>query len=193
MTDMEELLNIAELCPISEVLGPGRRFVFWVQGCPFNCKGCISPDWIPFKVANPTLVKDLANQILSTKDIDGISISGGEPFMQARQLVTLIDLIKSVNSKTNILVFTGFEIEQLVWPSAKELLNRIDVLIAGLYIDGLNDGKSLKGSSNQSIHFLTDRLLSSKNEILSARSKVELHIRNDGVLLAGIPQKEFKW
>ncbi len=53
------LLNIAEICPATRTLGPGQRFVIWVQGCCFNCCGCISPEWIPQEVANlvePTML-----------------------------------------------------------------------------------------------------------------------------------------
>jgi anaerobic ribonucleoside-triphosphate reductase activating protein len=41
------LLNVAEICPATHTLGPGQRFVVWVQGCCFKCRGCVSPDWIP--------------------------------------------------------------------------------------------------------------------------------------------------
>lgn len=189
----KKYLNIAEVCSVSETLGPEKRFVLWVQGCPFRCKGCISPEWIPFKVAHSVLVEDLAEQIIQTKEISGITISGGEPFMQAEQLYRLLEGLQRTRPELNVIVFSGFKKEQLVWKEAKKLLTKIDLLVAGVYIDSQNDGIGLRGSSNQKIHFLTPRLLPWKDEILGPRKGLEFHVRRDGVLMAGIPQKNFKW
>lgn len=190
---MKSFLNIAEICPKCETLGPRERFVFWVQGCPFKCKGCISPEWIPFKVGHSVLVEDMAERIIQTKDISGITISGGEPFMQAQQLYLLLEILEKKRPELDVIVFSGFEKEQLVWKEAKKLLTKIDLLVAGVYIDSQNDGIGLRGSSNQNIYFFTQRLLPWKDEILGQRKGLELHVRRDGVLMAGIPQKNFKW
>ena len=83
------LLNVAEICPATRTLGPGQRFVIWVQGCCFNCRGCISPDWIPQKQANLVDPVRLANYILSIPSTEGLTISGGEPMLQAAALSEL--------------------------------------------------------------------------------------------------------
>jgi len=189
----EHLLNIAEICPVSENLGPGKRFVLWVQGCPFSCPGCVSPNWIPFQSAQLFTIEQMAQQILSTKDIQGITISGGEPFMQAARLAKLIQVVKTVNPSLTVIVFTGFEQNQLVWKDAKAFLDQIDVIITGLYVQKHNDGKGLRGSSNQKIIFLTEALKPYEEEFYQSRKNLEFHVQKDGVLMVGIPQKDFKW
>ena len=57
-------LNIAEICPATRTLGPGKRFVIWVQGCCFNCPGCVSPEWILQEKATLVNVKRLGEYIL---------------------------------------------------------------------------------------------------------------------------------
>ncbi|PWV45828.1 4Fe-4S single cluster domain-containing protein [Chitinophaga sp. S165] len=186
-------LNIAQLCPATKTLGPGERFAIWVQGCPFNCKGCISPDWIPFKIATPMPIDLLAKQIIAEQNIEGITISGGEPMMQAGKLSGLIRRISAERPELNVIVFTGFTHRQLVWDEARELLACIDLLVDGQYVQHLNDQTGLRGSANQQFHFLTDRLLPFREQILNRRSDIEIHLLNDGALMAGIPPSGFNW
>lgn len=63
------LLNLTEICSSTHTLGPGKRFVIWVQGCCFNCPNCISPEWIPQKQANLVDPIKLSNYILSIPSI----------------------------------------------------------------------------------------------------------------------------
>ncbi len=186
-------LNIAQLCPATKALGPGDRFAIWVQGCPFNCKGCISPDWIPFKVATPMPIDQLAQQIIAAKNIEGITISGGEPMMQAGKLSGLLRQVSAARPELNVIVFTGFTHQQLVWDEARELLACIDLLVDGQYVQHLNDQAGLRGSNNQQFHFLTDRLFPFREQILNRRSDIEIHLLNDGALMAGIPPSGFNW
>jgi anaerobic ribonucleoside-triphosphate reductase activating protein len=192
-TDMKNFLNIAEIKPVTENLGPGKRFALWVQGCPFNCKNCISPNWIPFERAQVTSIQELATQILTTPKIVGITISGGEPMMQAGRLHQLLSIVKKVRPELDVIVFSGFELPQLVWEEAKDFLAHIDVLIAGVYIDKLNDNQGLRGSSNQSVHFITDKFKGQESYFFGRKRDVEFHLEKDGILMIGIPDKDFKW
>lgn len=189
----QKLLNIAEICRVSQNLGPGKRFVFWVQGCPFSCKECVAPDWIPFKSAQLYTIEQMAQQILSSPEITGITISGGEPFMQAARLAQLLQIVKKVNTTLNVIVFTGFEKDQLIWKDAQDFLTQIDVLITGLYVKKYNNNEGLRGSSNQQILFLTEALKPYEQEFYKPRKNLEFHVQKDGVLMVGIPQKDFKW
>lgn len=186
-------LNIAELCPSTSALGPGTRFAIWVQGCPFNCKDCLARKWIPFKIANVIAINTLADTIIRNKDIQGISLSGGEPMMQAEKLSLLLQKVLSARPELNVIVFSGFTMTQLIWDDAQKLLGHTDLLVDGQYVDKLNDNSGLRGSSNQKFHFLTDRLLPYREEIEARRNNIEFHVMNDGVLMAGIPSKQFKW
>ncbi len=83
------LLNVAEICPATRTLGPDQRFVIWVQGCCFNCRGCVSPDWIPQKQAILIDPVRLADYIVSIPGTEGLTVSGGEPMLQAGALSEL--------------------------------------------------------------------------------------------------------
>ena len=74
-------LNIYHVCEQSIALGPGTRYVIWVQGCLQNCKGCVTPQSRPFVAKHLISIDELAKSIVQNKKIDGITISGGEPFL----------------------------------------------------------------------------------------------------------------
>src|SRR5699024_10862862 len=112
---MDDLLNIASYQPHVTNLGPGKRFVIWLQGCPFDCKNCMSQDWIPFEVANLIRVDDLINAVIQTKDIEGITLSGGEPMMQAAMLTLFLSAVKRHRPTLTVICFTGFKLKQLEW------------------------------------------------------------------------------
>lgn len=149
-------------------LGPGNRLVIWTAGCNRRCRNCSNPELWHKRPEQKIEIKKLAAYINSTfqEKPDGITITGGEPFDQSEDLIELID---NLNFKAEILVFSGYPIEELQGDSKKrKLLKKIDVLIDGDYVDELNDGQSaLRGSSNQKIHFLNEAL----------REKYEVYMR----------------
>lgn len=185
------LLNVAAICRKTRALGPGVRSVVWVQGCPFRCRGCIAPEWIPLRPARLVSPEDLANE-LPLAEVDGLTFSGGEPMLQAAGLARLAQLARQVRPNLSIICYTGFTLEELTcqppYPGVTDLLQQTDVLIDGLYVEELNDDRGLRGSSNQRIHFLTDRL---KGEDLeSCVRRVEVHVQEEYVLLVGIPSRQ---
>lgn len=184
---MHSNLNIAAQCAHTHVLGPGNRFGLWVQGCPFNCKNCISPNWIPFEKKQLVSVIEIAHKILQTPDLDGITLSGGEPFLQAGGLAELLATVLKVRPALNVIVFTGFEFEQLIWPEALELIALTDVVVDGKYIDSRNDSQGLRGSSNQNFHFITD-VFSDQLEFFEQYPRnLEIFFEHDRSLQVGIP------
>ena len=186
---MDDLLNIASYQPHVTNLGPGKRFVIWLQGCPFDCKNCMSQDWIPFEVANLIKVDDLINEVIQTKDIEGITLSGGEPMMQAAMLTRFLLAVKRHRPTLTVMCFTGFKLKQLEWNAAKQLLSQLDVLISGLYVDSLNDNKGLRGSSNQEVIFLTDKLIEHKKAFNSGPRQLEVIVANRDIFITGMPAK----
>jgi anaerobic ribonucleoside-triphosphate reductase activating protein len=187
-------LNIAEICPTTRTLGPGQRFAIWVQGCCFSCRNCISPDWVPVKEAMLVQPEKLANLILSTPGTQGITISGGEPMLQAEALLELLVLLKQ-QQDLSIICFTGFTLEQLRTkydPSINGFLQIIDVLIDGQYIPELNDNQGWRGSSNQVVHFLSPRYQAEASLFLERKRNIEIHLRNDCALMVGIPPQTFE-
>jgi len=185
----DNILNIFDFCEGTKVLGTGLRFVIWVQGCTFKCKGCISPYGQEIKENILVDINILAQSIIKNKSIEGITISGGEPFLQVSKLNKLLKIIKEQRPALNIIVFTGFELEDLDWDEAKEFLQFIDVLIDGKYIEELNDNKGLRGSSNQRVHFLTNRLIQYKEIFENNDRNAEIIVDNNYKKIIGIPNK----
>ncbi|NJL83747.1 MAG: radical SAM protein [Chloroflexaceae bacterium] len=184
-------INVAEICPQTRVLGPGRRFVIWVQGCCFHCPGCIAPDWIPRQPATLIEAEDLADWILSVPDLDGVTVSGGEPMLQAAALSELLTHLRQKRD-FSLICYSGFTLEQLQAQgdrNSDRLLSLLDVLIDGLYVEGLNDGRGWRGSSNQRIHFLTPRHAQDAAAFSHRPRQVEVHLRRDSALLVGIPPR----
>lgn len=193
MRDVEgelQLLNIYDICSEgSKVLGPGIRYVIWTQGCPFRCKGCATPASRSLDTDKKICISDLADDILSRPAIEGITISGGEPFLQAGVLADLLNITSSKRPELTVLAFTGYTLKELIWPEAKRLLSHLDLLIDGPYQQDLNDNIGLRGSSNQCFHFFTPRLLPWKDELIYGKRKVEIHIRHNKNVVYGIPSK----
>lgn len=187
---MNEYINILDLCETgTRELGPGLRYVIWVQGCPFHCKGCITPDGIPIVENNLVEISQIISAICANKNITGITISGGEPFMQASKLMKILKSVKVTRPELDVVVFSGFKLSELDWIEAKDFLLQIDVLIDGKYIDKLNDNKGLRGSSNQKIHYLTKRLKNHQNYFEERQRNIEVHIFNQHQTIIGVPNK----
>jgi len=187
------LLNIAEICPATYTLGPGQRFVIWLQGCCFNCRNCISPEWIPQKEAMMVEPIQLGDYILSIPHTEGLTVSGGEPMLQASALSKLFTYLRQKFS-ISIICYTGFTLEYLRAksdPAIDQLLTMIDVLIDGQYIPELNDNQGLRGSSNQIVHFLTSRHRNESSRFTRGRRDVEIHLNDDSALMVGVPSQHF--
>lgn len=159
----------------TRALGPGDRFAIWTQGCLRRCKGCISPEHQPLDGGYLVDTNDLADHICACNSIDGITISGGEPFLQAKALAELLEKVIEMRPELTVIVFTGNKLEELTDTDSKTFLGEIDLLIDGEYIVELNDGIGLRGSSNQRFHFLTERLAGYRNELESDDRLTETH------------------
>ncbi len=158
----EPLLNLAAWVPCTEVEGPGRRFALWTQGCLLRCPGCcnphmfaLAPRWI---VPVSQLVKEIA-QAREQFHIQGITLLGGEPVLQARSLAVLARECR--RAELSVMLFTGYYLEQLQearFPGVEELLAVCDVVVAGPYRRELPETRrNWAGSANQRFHYLTDR------------------------------------
>ncbi|GIH25912.1 radical SAM protein [Acrocarpospora phusangensis] len=183
------MINVAETCVGTRALGPGLRSVVWVQGCPFDCHGCVAPEWIPDRPALLMSPADLAERLLADPDVTGLTFSGGEPMSQAGPLAEVARIARRTRELT-LITFTGHRLERLRADppdGAADLLAETDVLIDGRYVAARNDGKGLRGSSNQRIHHLTERLRPYGEELLAGPRHNELRIRDGSVLMVGVP------
>lgn len=178
----------------SEVLGPGKRFCLWMQGCSRNCGDCIAKD-AALPGGEKIDVDELFEMIESTEGINGVTISGGEPFEQPEALSKFTEKIRK-KTNYNIIVFTGYSFSEL--KALKDIyvnnsLKNIDLLIEGEYKKEKNENDYLRGSSNQNFVFLSDRFLHLKQKMVNAKNRdfeVFLDI-NGKSFIAGIPPKGF--
>lgn len=176
--------------PSTKALGPGNRFVIWTQGCLRRCFRCASPE---LQLSGHGIMYEtgaLAEKIVKSSDIEGITISGGEPLLQSEALCDLLSRVKLKRPELSVILFTGYTIGQVRSGDSKQVLEYIDVLIDGEYKEELNDNRGLRGSSNQRIHFLTPALLEHKEEFESGKRTREMHLmEDDSMLTIGIADK----
>ena len=189
---MSAALNILQLCRNgTRALGPGLRYVVWVQGCPFRCPHCETPEGRSFSPNKLININELAQDIISRPEIEGITISGGEPMEQAGLLADLLGLVSARRPELNVISYTGYLIEQLTTKDALRFISCLDVLIDGPYIHEKNDNIGLRGSSNQRVHFLTDRLSSHAKMFTQERRKIEIRFKGPYVSVIGLTNADY--
>jgi len=176
---------------ISRVNGPGKRFTLWTQGCFKKCKNCFNPEtwsYSPNKILSPYQIFEL---IKNYNDLDGVTITGGDPFEQEDDLLSLLFLLSGENYKKGVIVFSGYEKEQIEQhPIRKKCLEYVDVLIDGLYVDELNIGLDLRGSSNQQFYFFSNKI---KEEELKFDHQIEISSFDDNIIITGFPKIDRKY
>ncbi len=137
--------------------GPGRRSSVLFQFCPLKCKGCYVPQLHDKESGATVPVKKLAELLLdSDYKRDGVTILGGEPFAQTDGLLALVKELRKQGCP-HIVCYSGYTLETLREKAVKQpaiaaVLNEIDILIDGAYIESLAGGAGLwTGSSNQRV------------------------------------------
>ena len=161
--------------------------------CNWNCEYCCVQTHTKRALSNEKILNNLKKSSNNFIDLNGgaLTISGGEPFSQANELVELLNIIKE-KKDLGIIIYSGYTLQQLRNKNdsnINKLLEFTDILIDGQYIDSLNDGISLRGSSNQKIHLLTDRYLDVFNNYYNKPIReIEIHMNNDSMMLVGIPK-----
>lgn len=190
VTAERDVVNVAETCVGTKALGPGIRSVVWVQGCPLHCPGCIAPDWIPRRTARLVAPEELAAELLADPAVSGLTLSGGEPMLQAGALAAMVRAARAQRDVT-VICFTGHTLAELrespPGRGVTGLLEQVDVLIDGPYVAAANDGLGLRGSSNQQVHHLTSRLTHWDDSFVRHPRSAELRVRDRSVLLVGVP------
>lgn len=127
-------------------MAPGVRQVFWTAGCPHHCKGCHNPQTWDYDTGNDWDNSEIVSMAL--KSPYNVTFSGGDPFIQPRDLHHVLRQIKPFK---NIWVYTGYTWEELLeHERSKAVLPFIDVLVDGKFVEELRDSDLLfRGSSNQ--------------------------------------------
>ncbi len=142
------------------VLGHGTRIGIWLQGCSIGCKGCVSQDTWSIDEGNHVAIDTLLEWCKDTavNGLDGITITGGEPFEQPEALSYLLMELRrwtdALPESVDYLCYTGLK-QRVVEEEYPEILHHLDTIITEPYSYKLPTA-SLRGSSNQKLLMLTD-------------------------------------
>ena len=136
--------------------------------------------------------EELADIFLkNSAEAEGITISGGEPFLQPEAVVEFIRILKK-EKDFGIIIYTGFTKEELEEkmqhrPAVGDLLKETDLLIDGRYVEALDSQEVMRGSSNQRLWFFTSRY---EGKDWGKERKMKIRFENNKMVMIGIPGKE---
>ena len=134
--------------------GTGCRVSLWISGCEHCCKGCHNPETWWFDSGKPFTdeVKQKLFGVLSKPYIQGITLTGGDPLYSHVEVVELLKEIREKFPEKDVWLFTGFNIGFVQSHGFSGVLNYVDVVVDGPYIEMLRDTTlAFRGSSNQTI------------------------------------------
>ena len=142
-------MRIAGLVNDSIVDGPGLRLAIFAQGCPHHCPGCHNPESHDFAGGSDMDTEKIIARMDANPLLDGITLTGGEPFEQPDACRILADAAHARG--LNVWAYSGYTFEQLcAVPEKRRLLEACDVLVDGPF---LLEERSLdlrfRGSKNQ--------------------------------------------
>lgn len=146
-------IKIAGIVSESIVDGEGIRYVIFTQGCPHNCKGCHNAHTHDCNQGKLKAIDEIIEEVRHNPLIKGVTLSGGEPFLQAEPLAELAKSVKAVGK--DVWVYSGFTYEKLLdgeIDGAKQLLSECDVLVDGKFeLEKRDLTLRFRGSSNQRV------------------------------------------
>ena len=166
MVGPPKAIRIAGVVNDSIVDGPGLRFTVFTQGCPHHCEGCHNPQTWDFDGVKVVEIAEIVEKIRKNRLLTGITLSGGEPFMQALECAEIAREAHGLG--LSVWTYTGYTWEKITGmvgdrPQWWALLKETDVLVDGPFIQ---EEKSLdllyRGSRNQ-------RLIDVKKSIYAGR------------------------
>lgn len=164
---MSTTIRIAGVVKESIVDGPGIRFTVFTQGCNHHCPGCHNPQTHDFDGGTLVSVDSLIEQMKKNPLLDGITLSGGEPFEQAAACSELAHMVHAL--KLHVMTYSGYTYEKIVEGSKerldwKELLQETDILVDGRFVLAeKNILLRFRGSENQ-------RLIDVKKSLKAGRA-----------------------
>lgn len=153
------MIRVLDIIEDTMVDGPGFRTAIYCAGCLHACPGCHNPHSWSFEGGREMSASQLL-RIIINDPYANVTFTGGDPMYQASGFAELARLVHTYTNK-DIWCYTGFTFESLIHEEQRELLENIDVLVDGPYIDKLQDPDLLfRGSSNQRLIDVTASLYS---------------------------------
>ena len=134
-------MRISAIVKESIVDGPGLRYVVFVQGCPHRCAGCHNPGTHDAaggtEISAAELAADLRQAIDDNPLLQGVTLSGGEPFLYADELADFAERAREMG--LDIWTYTGYTLRELAEPGQNKalgiarLISLTDVLVDGRF------------------------------------------------------------
>lgn len=174
-------------------LGPGRRIGLWTQGCDLGCRGCCARDtWDP-DPGREVSIATLLNwcRTVAAEGLDGITLSGGEPFAQPVALGELLDGLQAWRATLarpfDILCYSGWPLRRLR-ACHGDILGKLDALIPEPFVDGRPLGAPWRGSDNQPLVLLSPLGESRyRDHPAEQHKRLQLSVDDAGIWCIGIP------
>ena len=142
------MIRVLDILEDTMVDGPGFRTSIYCAGCGHKCPGCHNPQSWAFDGGREMTTEQLL-KIIIDDPFANVTFSGGDPMYQASGFAELARAIREYTNK-DIWCYTGFRFESLIQLEQLELLEQLDVLVDGPFIESLKDPDLLfRGSSNQ--------------------------------------------
>ncbi|MQW23217.1 MULTISPECIES: anaerobic ribonucleoside-triphosphate reductase activating protein [unclassified Lactococcus] len=151
---------IADYKPFNFVDGEGVRCSLYVSGCLFHCAGCYNQATWSFQYGKPysQALEDQIMADLAQPYVQGLTLLGGEPFLNTGILLPLLSRIRRELPEKDIWSWTGYTWEELqlesevVSADKQEMLRLLDILVDGRFeLAKKNLNLQFRGSSNQRI------------------------------------------
>lgn len=186
---------VARLLYPVHALGPGNRIAIWMCGCKKRCPMCANPElqaFDPERDITPAALVEIITSLAASHDVTGLTITGGEPFEQTEELYHFLRNVRHLFS--DIMAFSGytlFELESRNDIHTKQILDLLDVLVDGEYIDEQNNGSALRGSDNQTIHIFNERLTAIYDKYISSGRLFENFESPEGIISVGLHYQGF--
>jgi anaerobic ribonucleoside-triphosphate reductase activating protein len=185
--------------------GPGNRAVVWTQGCDLGCGNCWNPETHDPKGGFDMPTKDLVNWVLSIPDIEGLTLSGGEPLQQGYSVFCLVHDLKQACPRLSIGMFTGYSQKELEQPADaftppaawtrnnywSAMKKDLDFAVMGRFNQHMVQiNKPLVSSRNQELVLFSDRYKRSDFE----KQVIEVIIESDGTrTMTGFPVSKWEY
>jgi anaerobic ribonucleoside-triphosphate reductase activating protein len=166
------------------------RLGIWVQGCSKNCPGCCNPETHDFSKGEEIDTEEIVSLILKHRsEIEGVSISGGEPLDQSEELLEILRYVRE-DTSLSVIIWTGYTRSELDEMRLMEELSKlVDLIIIGPYVEQLHKPEGLRGSSNQDYIFFTKRY---KEEDLKSLPSAEVIFEKGVMKITGVDAEQIR-
>jgi len=179
-----------------KTLGFGDRVGIWFQGCSIQCRGCMARYTWNFDESYAMSFEEVEKKLKDYIKFNpsGVTISGGEPFDQPPGLCEVVKICRKLNYR-EILVYSGYTFEYLLAKYSK-ILNLVDILVSGPFIEELTTEKVWRGSDNQKIYVISPRAKENYKEIdldsltCSDTPPIQVEVFDGYALVIGIPRRD---